>query len=293
MAFFPRRSTIMIQVVQKIPFTKMSGSGNDFIIIDNRDADYFRSQSADDLRAFIAKVCARKMAVGADGFILIERSATVDFCWQFYNSDGSRAEMCGNGARCAARFAHLNGIAGETMSFETDAGLVEAKVHGGEVKIKMSDPIDLRLDVAVELKEGALKLDSINTGVPHAILWVDDNQTADIVTVGRTIRRHKVFEPAGTNVNFVSRINDNEISVRTYERGVEDETLACGTGCVAAAIVSAARFGAKSPVKAHVRSGGCLTIYFSVGDGPFLDVYLEGDARVIYQANLDPGAWQW
>lgn len=279
--------------MQNIPFYKMSGSGNDFIIIDNRGYNYFNNMDEAALRGFIAKVCARKMAVGADGFILIEETETADFCWQFYNSDGSRAEMCGNGARCAARFAHLNGIAGTNMSFETDAGLVEAAVNADQVKIKMSDPFDLRLDVAVALPDKDVSVDSVNTGVPHTVLWLNDNRSADVLGLGRVIRRHDLFAPAGTNVNFVTRTGDDEISVRTYERGVEDETLACGTGCVASAIVASARLGLKSPVKARVQSGGTLTIYFKPDDERFTDVYLEGDARVIYRATLDPDAWQW
>jgi diaminopimelate epimerase len=273
--------------MQKIAITKMSGSGNYFILIDNRQ----NVAGGMNLKEFIIKVCRRKMSAGADGLILIESSTTADFRWQFFNSDGSRAEMCGNGARCAARFAWLNGVTGQRMTFETDAGVVSAEVVGERVKVGMTDPRDLKTDFTVALKNGPRRISSFNTGVPHVVVEVDGLEAADVVGEGRQIRTHRDFAPAGTNVNFVAPRTGGGIAVRTYERGVEDETLACGTGSVAAALVAAHKYGRPSPVDVLTRSGIVLTVHFTVDNGRFRRVQLEGDARVIYTGDLWPDAW--
>ena len=267
----------------------MSGSGNDFILIDNRE----HIVADDGLTDRIAKVCRRKMSVGADGFILVEKSDAVDFKWRFFNSDGSVAEMCGNGARCAARFAFLNGIAGETMSFETVAGIVSASVTDEGVKIKMPDPFDVETDYILDLEGRSMSVSSLNTGVPHVVIATDNLERVDVVRQGREIRYHKVFAPAGTNVNFVSMRDDGVMAIRTYERGVEDETLACGTGSVAGAIIMAIRTGVASPLKVLTRSGSILKIHFEENAGRFSQVYLEGDARVIYAGMLWKDAWNY
>lgn len=274
--------------MKKIDFYKMSGSGNDFIIIDNRNNIVDESG----LSNFIAKVCRRKMAVGADGMILVEHSDSADFKWRFFNSDGSVAEMCGNGARCVARFAYLNNIAGSNMSFETLAGLVKAEVIGERVKVKMTDPLDLKTDDTAELKNGLISISSINTGVPHVVIVKDSIDDVDIVKIGREIRYHDQFSPAGTNVNFVSHIKNNTIAIRTYERGVEDETLACGTGAAASAIIMARKTKLDSPISVLTRSGGYLNIFFKEKEGQYYDIYLEGDARIIYKAQLWEDAWK-
>ncbi len=266
----------------------MSGSGNDFIIIDNRE-----SIVADKgLMEFIVAVCRRKMSVGADGLILIEPSEKVDFKWRFYNSDGSRAEMCGNGARCAARFAYINGIAGRSQSFETDAGIVSAEVIEDRAKVKMPDPGEMRTDFAIDLSDGPLTVSAINTGVPHVVIDVDDLERADVFKRGREIRCHRLFAPAGTNANFVTRQQAGCIAIRTYERGVEDETLACGTGSIAAALVTAEKTGWVSPVRVRTRSGIELKIYFSRQPDGYRNVHLEGDARVIYRGQLWEDAYR-
>ena len=273
-----------------IQFYKMSGCGNDFIIIDNRRPVIDEK----DLTAFIVGICRRKMSVGADGIILIENSDTADFKWRFYNSDGSLAEMCGNGARCVARFAYLNGITGPEMSFETLAGIVSASVsETGQVKIKMTDPLNLVMDRSLILKSGKYAVSSVNTGVPHVVMAVEDIQKASVKEMGKEIRFHPDFAPAGTNANFVSMQPDNIVAVRTYERGVEDETLACGTGCVASALITARKFALASPVILLTRSGGYLRIYFNHHMDTYSDVYLEGDARVIYRAELCEEAWNY
>ncbi len=278
----------MPKTKKSIPFYKMSGSGNDFIIIDNRQPKFDET----DLLKLIVGVCRRKMSAGADGLILLEDAQGVDFKWRFYNSDGSRAEMCGNGARCVSRFAYLEGIAGKTLSFETDAGIISAAVNGKKVKIKMTDPADLGDEASLELANTTLACRSINTGVPHAVIEVENLQRMDVVGVGREVRNHPAFAPNGTNANFIQLENDGTLGIRTYERGVEDETLACGTGNVAAALISSLRHGLPSPIKLLTRSNEYLSIYFDKKGDVFSDVYLEGDARVIYTGELNPEAWQ-
>ena len=274
--------------MNKIPFYKMSGSGNDFIIIDNRTPHI----DENDLAQFITRVCRRKMSVGADGFILIENSDNVDFKWRFFNADGSLAEMCGNGARCAARFAHVNGIAGTTLSFETEAGIISARISNRRVKVNMPDPADLELDYDIGLKNGPLNVCSVNTGVPHVVIMKDQIEAIEVVDQGKEIRYHPDFAPAGTNVNFICRRSDDEIAIRTYERGVEDETLACGTGSIAAALIAACKLEMRSPIRVRPRSGEYLTIFFRLEDQCFHDIFMEGDARIIYQAELCSDAWK-
>jgi diaminopimelate epimerase len=271
-----------------IPFYKMSGAGNDFIVIDNRD----QKVKDNNLTGFITGVCRRRMSAGADGLILIETSETCDFRWRFFNADGSKAEMCGNGARCAARFAHELGIAGTVLSFETEAGVVRAQINNDRVKVRMPEPSDLQLAYPLKLANHTLDISSINTGVPHAVVMVEQVDDTDVVTLGREIRFHQNFAPAGTNANFVQRSQGNSIEIRTYERGVEDETLACGTGAIASAIVSACRFEMNSPVDVKTRSGVHLTIHFDAKDGQFSNINMEGDARIIYIGELQPEAWQ-
>jgi diaminopimelate epimerase len=273
-----------------IPFTKMSGSGNDFIVIDNRGA----TVTDDMLPQFVERVCRRKLSAGADGLILVEDSKAADFKWRFFNSDGSVAEMCGNGARCVARFAFLNGISkGSQMAFETIAGVIHAQVFAEQVRIRMTDPQELTLNATLELDDRKLFYSSVNTGVPHVVLSVDDIESADVVGVGRAIRHHSKFAPAGTNVNFMAFHEKGVWAVRTYERGVEDETLACGTGIVASALILAEQKGLVAPLTLITRSGGHLKVYYSKDSGRLSDIYLEGDARVIYEGRLMPEAWEY
>jgi diaminopimelate epimerase len=274
--------------MRSIPFSKMSGTGNDFIIIDNRD----RLVEDDGLTEFIRNICRRKMSVGADGLILIESSDKADFRWRFFNSDGSPAEMCGNGARCAARFAYLNGIAGENLSFETEAGIINGQVKGGAVKVKIPDPADLRLDYTVDLEYGSLTVSSVNTGVPHVVVMKDSVEEVDVFGLGREIRYHQAFAPAGTNVNFICQQKPGQLAIRTCERGVEDETLACGTGSIASALIASCKTDWTSPISLVTRSGESVTIHFRESNHVFTDVYLEGDARLIYTAELNQDAWR-
>jgi len=267
-----------------IPFTKMSGSGNDFIVIDHREPFIDQEQ----LPSLAKAICQRKFSVGADGLILIETSTEADFAWNFLNADGSIAEMCGNGARCAARFAYLNGIAPATMRFKTLAGIIEAEIVAHSVKLKMTTPEGLALGQKIAINNQEQEVHSLNTGVPHAVVFTDDASNAPVVDWGRAIRQHGHFQPAGTNANFVQVLGEKELHVRTYERGVEDETMACGTGAVAAAIIAAISGKVKPPVKVITSGGEPLIIHFAEPtDGqPVTEVYLEGAARIIYQGQL-------
>jgi len=275
--------------MKTISFYKMSGAGNDFIIIDNRTLDI----PIQDLSQFAARICCRKMSAGADGLILIEPSDNADFKWQFFNADGSVAEMCGNGARCAARVAQMLDIGGKNLRFETLAGVIEAEIGRETVSIRMTDPGDVILDERMDTGQGPLVYARVNTGVPHVVVEVPDIDTAPVLEQGREVRFHERFAPAGTNVNFISAAGPGIWSIRTYERGVEDETLACGTGNVAAALVLAQSKGATSPVTFRTRSNSFLKIYFQQNGNRFDKVFLEGDARLIYTAALYPDAWQY
>ncbi len=200
--------------------------------------------------------------------------------------------MCGNGARCAARFAYLNKIAGTEMSFETDAGIISAKVNNGLVKVKMTDSKDLKINFTIDTADGPVTVSSINTGVPHVIIPVDGIDDVEVVKLGREIRYHEKFATTGTNVNFYCPVKEDKITIRTYERGVEDETLACGTGAVACALVYAYKEGIKSPVSVMTKSGVWLYIYFDEKEDTFYNIYLEGDARIIYSGEMLEDAWK-
>ena len=272
----------------RVPFTKMSGNGNDFILIDHREP--FLEESR--LKDFIQKVCRRRVSVGADGLILIEPSKKADFKWHFYNADGSEAEMCGNGGRCAARFAYLKGIAGPSLKFETLAGILSATVDGKKVKLELTKPFGLKLDETLLVDGEKEDFSFINTGVPHVVLFRKDLEKLDIVKIGRAIRRHSDFAPAGTNVNFASVQKGNQLAVRTYERGVEDETLACGTGVVASALVAAFKGLVKSPVSVRTRGGEVLTVHFEIEGKEVKRVFFEGDVHIIYEAEMWEEAYQ-
>lgn len=280
--------------VDTLPFAKMSGAGNDFIIIDNRSGQLVPDKfSAEDLPAWVAKVCARRMAVGADGLLLIDPSpdADVDFQWRFFNADGSVAEMCGNAARCVSRYAFMKGIAGECLRFKTIAGLIQGEVMGESVKVRMTAPFDLVRQRSLEVEGRQFTVGSVNTGVPHVVAVVDEVDTVDVVALGRAIRHHPDYQPAGTNASFVSASAHGRWSIRTYERGVEDETLACGTANVAAAIILAVNRGIESPITFNTRSGSQLTIYYEMAGDTCRAVYMAGDARLIYEGHLTPDAW--
>lgn len=280
------RSAPQVQTGKQDPvgFTKMAGGGNDFVVIDNR------ALKLGDAAELTRRICTRALSVGADGLILIESSVRATFRMRYYNSDGSLGEFCGNGTRCAARFAFVNVIAGKQMTIETDAGIVAATIgDGGSVTISLPPPHAFRPQRPVMVGDQVVRGSSIMVGVPHYMLFLRDELWAhDIAPLGRAIRKHPEFQPAGTNVNFVVVRDDRSIEVRTYERGVEAETLSCGSGVVASAVTSALFGRVKSPVRVLTRSGTTYEVSFDAVPGGVDNVRLKGDARIIFRSQLTP-----
>jgi len=273
--------------LMNLPFSKLSGTGNDFIIIDNRAGIV----PAEQMPRFVSRVCRRAVSVGADGVIFIQDHPEYDFAWRYFNADGGEAEMCGNGSRCVGRYAFERGIAGRDMKFLTQAGVIEAHVTGAEtVKVRLTPAKGFR-KFSIKLPSGlAVSGDFLNTGVPHAVIRVPDIEKIDVKGLGREVRFHKEFSPAGANANFVQIAGKNGLVIRTFERGVEDETLACGTGCVAAAVAMAQNGLVKPPVTLTVRSGERLTVDLSEKDPLGGAPWLEGPVHWIYDGELKPEA---
>ncbi len=264
-------------------FTKMNGAGNDFVVVDNR------SKSIRLTPEQIVRICDRHRGVGADGLMLWIPSVSgkADWAWDFYNSDGSMGEMCGNGARCFARFVQKHTGTKEGFTFETGAGIIRADFKGERVTVNLTSPQDLRLNEQVPLRDGAQTIHSLNTGVPHAVLFVADADQAMVMQHGPEIRRHAHYAPRGTNVNFVQLLGPGKIRVRTYERGVEGETLACGTGVSAAAMITARLHKLGSPVKVQVQGGDELEVSFEEKDGRFSNVKLTGPADFAFEGKIE------
>jgi diaminopimelate epimerase len=269
-------------LVRRLNFFKMHGGGNDFVLIDHR----LPILGEEDQPSFARRVCHRQTGVGADGLILLELSQQADLRWQFYNADGSAAEMCGNGARCAARYAVLTGMTGETLSLETRAGVIHADVIDRQARITMTGVGEARMHLEVPLSDLTLSGHAQQVGVPHVVFPVPDLEDVPVTDWGRAVRFHPLFQPAGANVNFIRVISPHALAVRTYERGVEDETLACGTGAVAAALVAARLGQVSSPVLVHTRGGEILTVSFQQQGDTVSDVLLEGEALVTFQGEL-------
>jgi len=269
-----------------INFSKLTAAGNDFILVDNR-----RKIIADkECEALAKKLCDRKYSIGADGLILLEKSVFKDFKMKYFNSDGSHACMCGNGGRSVAKFAHDLGIVDLKMVFETDAGIVNAEIlptDRDRVKLDLYDPKGLNRDISIEASGKKFNVDFINTGVPHVVAFVDDIGSIDVVKYGKIIRYHETFSPTGTNVNFVKVAKDGTLFVRTYERGVEDETLACGTGITASGIISVLKGFVKSPVTVIAKGGDKLSVSLRNSSNKISDVVLEGPAVIAFKGTVD------
>ncbi len=266
-----------------LKFSKMNGAGNDFVVIDNRDGNY------DLTREQIARICNRQRGVGGDGFLAVEPAQNeADYRMRYYNADGGEAEMCGNGARCFASYVNrLENCSLTSTSFETIAGVIEAEFVGENVRIELSKPFDLQLATELKLEGETRKVHSVNTGVPHAVIFEDDLEAVDIRRFGSATRFHDHFAPAGTNVNFVGIKEEGHIAIRTYERGVEDETLACGTGMVACAIIHHELTGAPSPIHVDVAGGETLEVAFEKAeDGSYEAVTLLGPAEFTFEGSL-------
>ncbi|MDP2912286.1 MAG: diaminopimelate epimerase [Candidatus Omnitrophota bacterium] len=259
--------------MHKLNFTKMVGAGNDFIILDSGVKSFSK---------LARQLCDRKTGIGADGALILEKSKIADFKMRIFNADGSEAEMCGNGLRCAVLFIGKN-----KTSVETKAGIYDGEITAeNRVKIRMENPKDLRRDFSIKVNLRDLKVNYINTGVPHVVIFVEGLGKIDVNAIGRAVRYHKEFEPKGANVNFVEIVDEGNIKVRTYERGVEGETLACGTGSVAAAIISRVKGeGLRVKVNVHTQ-GGVLRVEFNKIGNKFKDVYLEGEAKIVFEGGI-------
>jgi diaminopimelate epimerase len=262
-----------------LPFAKMAGGGNDFVMIDNR------SGRITDAAELTRRVCTRRLSVGADGLILIETSGKATFKMVYLNADGSRADFCANGTRCAARFAFLNVIAPKRMTIETDAGVIGAEVDGISVTLNLQPPRGFAPRKTLEVNGTRIHGSFITVGVPHYVVFLrDDLWAQSIEGLGRAIRFHPDLAPAGANVNFVVVRDSSSIEVRTYERGVEGETLSCGSGVVASVATSALFGKVRPPVSVLTRSGITLEVSYAMAGGELSDLRLRGDARLIYRS---------
>lgn len=268
--------------MRKVKFIKMVASGNDFVVVERSNVP-----GGANLGLLARRICDRKYGVGADGMLLLEKSKKADINMRIFNSDGSEAEMCGNGARCASLYISFQRRAPKMkLSMSTCAGILASEVEGNEVKIRLTDPKGTTLDIPVKINDRVIKVNFINTGVPHAVVFAEGLQKIDIVPLGRDIRYHKRFIPRGTNVDFVEVLSKSSISVRTYERGVEDETLACGTGSVASALIFALKSGLKQKVMVHTKSAEVLSVYFKNSGDKFSDVWLQGKAGMVFEGEF-------
>jgi diaminopimelate epimerase len=263
-------------------FTKMNGAGNDFILFDNRKGDIDLDRNR------IARLCDRHRGIGADGILLLEEPTNrADFRMRYFNADGGEAEMCGNGARCFARFANKVGGQKAKISFETPAGVISAEFKGDFVTLRMTEPTDLRLNVNLSMAAENKTVHFINSGVPHVVIPVAKIDDADVRREGAAIRYHKAFSPNGTNVNFIEKRGPNRVAIRTYERGVEEETLACGTGIVASALIFAASEDCEGPIIVLAHGGDELQVGFEKIEGGFRNVTLTGPAEFVFEGTIE------
>jgi len=273
--------------MRKINFIKMVASGNDFVIVAVKSQRSLPRRQAGKVKSLsnLAKnICDRKFGIGADGLLILEKSKVVDVKMRIFNADGSEAEMCGNGARCIALYTTKNQkpkTKGQIF-IETKAGIIESKVNSDKVKIKLTNPTNIKLNIPIKVNKRKLKVNFINTGVPHTVIFVEGLDKIDVVNLGRTIRYHKRFAPTGTNVDFVEVLNNDLIGIRTYERGVENETLACGTGAVASSLIFSLKVNTRNKVGVLTKSTETLKVYFDKIKNRFENVWLEGEAKIVY-----------
>jgi diaminopimelate epimerase len=264
-----------------ISFTKSSGAGNDFVLVNTITRD-----PGINFERFAVAVCDRHFGVGGDGLLVLGKSTRADFTMLYYNADGSSGGMCGNGGRCIARFAFMEGVAGKNQRFEALDHIYEAVVGEKSVRLHMKDPVDLRKGLIFSPGGEQMKGAFIDTGAPHAVIFEDDLEHLDVMKFGSAIRRDPRFGPVGTNVNFVRIGDGSTVELRTFERGVESETLACGTGSVAAALVSSDLHALSSPVTVAVRSGERLYVHFRKTGESWTDIFLEGSAHMLFNGKL-------
>lgn len=268
------------------PFSKYSGCGNDFIFIDNRNGGFPTHR-----KELIRNLCHRQLGVGGDGLILLEHSNRADFRMRIFNSDGNEAEMCGNGLRCLGRFMKEQGIPGESFSIQVMENLYKMQISRDTIQIKMGPPQSVEYDRMLTIGERSYSFDFMNTGVPHVIIYVKDLDSVKVDELGSLIRHNPKFAPQGTNVNFVCPTDDGTLKIRTFERGVEKETLACGTGCTATAISARKKLGFVNPIKIITRSGEEIRFSIEESDNKLSDVLMEGPAKFIFKGQIDLSAF--
>lgn len=265
----------------QMEFFKMSAAGNDFIVFDNRPGVL----QPGGLGSLVAGLCARGLSVGADGVVLLDHATEGDVRAQFFNPDGAPT-FCGNGARCAARMAYLKGMAPARMKLQTDRMVHRAEVQGDSVMLEMPDPAGLEENLEVQVDGRTMRGTLIDTGVPHFVVFEQIARDEPIEPLGWALRNHPRFAPAGVNVDFVGAAESATLAMRTYERGVERETLACGTGCVAVAVAAAAAGKARSPVAMRTRSGVTVTVEFEGEAAAASGMRMTGEARLVYVGQL-------
>ena len=272
----------------KIEFTKMSGAGNDFVLVDNR------SNLIKDGSGTARTICDRRWGVGADGLLLIERSAKANYKMMYYNADGSYGGMCGNGGRCVARYSVLQGIAPQEHAFEALDYVYKVSLENDSIRLSMKDPTDFRPNLELSVLRRKITAHFVDTGSPHVVVPVQSLtkskrglNSVDVQGLGKLIRFHKAFSPKGTNVNFIELLDRSSLKIRTYERGVEAETLACGTGSIASAVVASLIWDLKPPVKIMPASSVPLSVDFTVEGKRVTNVTLSGPAKVIFTGVMD------
>ncbi len=271
---------------REIYFIKIHGAGNDFILIDN-----FENKYKFDLPKLARKVCPRRIGIGADGLLVIEKSKKADFKMRYLNADGTEVGMCGNGGRCISFYAFNNLLKNKKkLSFEALNKIYLAELVGKNIRLIMNNPTDFRTDLEIKHKNTNIKFDFLNTGAPHVCIFTSKNPILnnknfadmDIIDIGKFLRYHKYFSPEGTNVNFIKIRGVGNIDIRTYERGVEDETLSCGTGSIACGILSALRYNWKPPIVVNTLNKFKLIIDFKLHNNKLSNVSLEGASQIVY-----------
>jgi len=266
----------------KQAFWKMHGAGNDFILLDDRQAQFPCADAT-----LIRRLCDRHTGIGSEGFLLIQPSSRAHFRMRFFNPDGAEVGMCGNGARCIARLAHDLGIAPAHMQIETAAGILESDVLSDAVRLQLPAPIDCRCHQTLALDNQAIRYHTINTGVPHAVVETQALDSLDVRGLGDAIRHHPAFAPEGTNVDFMTITGPQALRVRTYERGVESETLSCGTGITACALIAGCLDRVTPPVRVTCKHGDTLEVNYRLTADGFEAVTLLGPAVYVFEGTVE------
>lgn len=259
-----------------IQFSKYSGCGNDFILIDNRNLLFPKSNPQ-----IISSLCHRQKGLGADGVVLLEQSRKADGFMRIFNADGSEADMCGNGLRCFVKWLKANGLERDLYSIETKAGFFSASINGSDVRVEMQPPKETEWNQTIHLGINKRIVHRMNTGVFHIVLLCEQIDDIDVEKWGKELRYFPKWEPEGSNVNFVEQINSQKIKIRTFERGVEGETQACGTGAVASALVVAGLNGLEGPIEVVTRSEKSLWVDFVQSQDGFVSIFMSGPAEFV------------